>query len=93
MALWLELQQRELKEIYDGDIVIIDEQLHTQFDEFKQKAVPANHMLSMVRMLNLIDHYLSIKGKFCVFNCVELYGKLYIMLNYYLLYDENSQYI
>ena len=85
MALWLELQQRELKEIYDGDFVIID--------EFKQKAVPANHMLSMVRMLNLIDHYLSIKGKFCVFNCVELYGKLYIMLNYYLLYDENSQYI
>ena len=71
------LQQGEtFKELYDGDFVIIDEQLHAQFDEFKQKDVPANH--SMVRKLNLIDHYLSTKG---VSNCVELSGKLYVMLN------------
>ena len=35
----------------------------------------------MVRKLNIIDHYLSTKGKFCVSSCVELYGKLYVMLN------------
>ena len=35
----------------------------------------------MVRKLNLIDHYLSTKGKICVSNCVELYGKLFVMLN------------
>ena len=83
VALWLDYRsfnkEKLLKEVYDGDFLIIDEQLHAQFDEFKQKFVPANH--SMVRKLNLIDHYLSTKGKFCVSNCVELYGKLYVVLN------------
>ena len=83
VALWLDYRsfnkEKPLKEVYDGDFVIIDEQLHAQFDEFKQNVVPANH--SMVRKLNLIDHYLSTKGKFCVYYCVELYGKLYVMLN------------
>ena len=71
VALWLDYRsfnkEKPLKEVYDGDFIIIDEQLHAQFDEFKQKVVPANHS-----MLNLIDHYLSTKGKYCVFNCVEL---------------------
>ena len=79
VALWLDYRsfnnEKPLKEVYDGDFVIIDEQLHAQFDEFKQNVVPTNH--SMVQKLNLIDHYLSTKGKFCV----ELYGKLYVMLN------------
>ena len=83
VALWLDYRsfnkEKLLKEVYDGDFLIIDEQLHAQFDEFKQKFVPANH--SMVRKLNLIDHYLSTKGKFCVSNCVGLYGKLYVVLN------------
>ena len=51
VALWEEFmknsKKKTLQEIYGGDFVIINEELHGQFDEFKKNIVPANHTCSI----------------------------------------------
>ena len=63
-----------LKEIY-GDFVIINDELHSQFDEFKCNAVPANH--SMVPVMEY--YWCKVKCEVSM-NNVHLYGKLYVKM-------------
>ena len=44
-------KKKTLQEIYEGDFVIINEELHSQFDEFKKNVIPASH--SMVPVMEL----------------------------------------
>ena len=82
VALWEEFmnnsKKKTLQEIYGGDFVIINEELHSQFDEFKKNMVPANH--SMVPVMELLEYYwCKVKCAVCM-NTVHLYGKLYVKM-------------
>ena len=61
VALWEEFmknsKKKTLQEIYGGDFVIINEELHGQFDEFKKNIVPANHTCSTVPVVELLEYY------------------------------------
>ena len=52
VALWEEFmnnsKKKTLQEIYGGDFILINEELHSQFDEFKKNVVPANQSMDGV---------------------------------------------
>ena len=84
VALWEEFmknsKKKTLQEIYGGDFVIINEELHGQFDEFKKNIVPANHTCSTVPVVELLEYYwCKVKCAVCM-NTVHLYGKLYVKM-------------
>ena len=82
VALWedfLHYNKKEtLKEIYGGDYVIINEELHSQFDEFKCNAVPANHR--MVPVMEILEYYWCKVRCEVSMNTVHLYGKSYVKM-------------
>ncbi|KAL5499988.1 hypothetical protein EMCRGX_G011472 [Ephydatia muelleri] len=82
VALWEDFlhynKKVTLKEIYGGDFLIINEELHSQFDEFKCNAVPANH--SMVPVMEILEYYWCKVRCEVSMNTVHLYGKSYVKM-------------
>ena len=82
VALWEDFlhynKKVTLKEIYGGDFLIINEELHSQFDEFKCNAVPANH--SMVPVMEILEYYWCKVRCEVNMNTVHLYGKSYVKM-------------
>ena len=82
VALWEEFmnnsKKKTLQEMYGGDFAIINEELHSQFDEFKKNVVPANRRMVPVMEL-LEDYWCKVKCAVCM-NTVHLYGKLYVKM-------------
>eukprot|EP00731_Ephydatia_muelleri_P000953 Em0001g953a len=82
VALWEDFlhynKKVTLKEIYGGDFLIINEELHSQFDEFKCNAVPANH--SMVPVMEILEYYWCKVRCEVSMNTVHLYEKSYVKM-------------